>query len=170
MPEIFDCLTIGFNSTVRRLEALSQKSIPPNRRTSTEEDQPMKQEPANLAIVFVCRENLPDIMTTSLPLLITTSSSKPSRARLVNISRQTEARIAEALGQVRVGVLGLQEDDQRTGALTTFVRDNVDRIEVPWLEPAHDANYLPVTIKSSETGTKSKPAAEPRKKKRRKSG
>jgi ribonuclease P/MRP protein subunit POP3 len=150
MPAIYDHLTIGYNSTGRTLEALARSRQPPNMLAIS--DAEGRRDPATkLAAVFVCRKSLPEMMTSSLPMLLATSAPKATRARLVDISPQAEAKLAQALNQPRVGILGLQEDAPGSDALLRFVTENLDPVEVPWLEQACSFAYFPANIKIIET-------------------
>jgi ribonuclease P/MRP protein subunit POP3 len=167
MPEIYDNLTIGFNTTTRRLEALSQAQKP----SSLSEPQiPHQSEPApaNLLAVLVCRRSFPEIMTSSLPLLIATAaaSAKSSRTRLIEISPHSEAEIAQALSQPRVGVLGIENDAPGASTLARFVLENIDTVDIPWLEPQSIPVYLPLKIQSTVSAPKTKSSVDARKRKR----
>ncbi|KAL6245677.1 RNase P and RNase MRP subunit [Rhinocladiella similis] len=162
MPEIYGHLTIGFNSTIRRLEALASRRLPSSLLPKSDLERPQNL-PATLSAVFVCRGNLPDITTSSLSLQVATSAPRSARARLIPVSPQTEAKIARALNQPRVGLLGVQEDAPDADALLHWVSDNVDLVEIPWLEEVSSSTYLPVTVKTSEIATSPKPKTRKRK-------
>jgi len=164
MPESYDHVTIGFNSTVRRLEALAHRRKPFTLPRTTSPDLP-KDPGLNLSVVFVCRQTLPNIMTASLPLLVTTSAPQTTRARLVELSSQAEAKVARALNQPRVGVLGIEEGAPGADTLLRFVAENMGAVEVPWLEEASSPTYYPVHIKAVETGSKANSSARPGKRK-----
>jgi len=153
MPAIYDHLTIGYNSTGRTLEALARSRQPPNMLDNPDSERP-GDPVTKLSAVFVCRNSLPDIMTSSMPMLLATSAPKATRARLVDISLQSEAKLAQALNQPRVGMLGLQEDAPGSDALLRFVTENLDPVEVPWLEQACSSAYFPANIKTIETTRK----------------
>lgn len=162
MPEIYDRLTIGFNSTVRRLESLAQSRKPAIlSQDTTTEQQPHRSQ--DLSVVFVCRQTLPDIMTSTIPLLLATSAPKTTRARLVELSPQSEARLAQALNQPRLGVLGLEQNAPMFGTLLQFVADNIEAVAVTWLEHTTSTPYLPVNIESVEPSLKPKPGSQKRK-------
>jgi len=158
MPEIYDHLTIGFNSTIRRLEALA-RSQKPSILPQPTETPPPEHVNANLSVVFVCRQSLPDIMTSSIPILIATSAPKPTRAKLVELSSQAEAKVAQALQQPRVGVLGLEVQTSEADTLLRYVTENVDAVDIPWLDQDSTPAYLPVNINTIETTSKTKPRA-----------
>ncbi|KAK5026609.1 RNase P and RNase MRP subunit [Exophiala sideris] len=155
MPEIYDRLTIGFNSTVRRLESLARSRKPAILSQAVGIEQPPHAVP-DLSVVFVCRQALPNIMTSSMPLLLATSSPKTSRARLVELSTQSEAKLAQALNQPRLGVLGLEQDAAEFNTLVQFLEENIEAVEVIWLEHAASTPYLPVNVKTVETSPKPK--------------
>lgn len=154
LPETYNHLTVGFNSTVRRLESLASGRKPailsaatPTRPTAPE---------VNLSVVFVCRQNLPDIMTSSLPLLVASSAPKSKRSRLVELSSQAEAKIAQALQQPRVGVLGVEEGAPGAETVLRFVAESLDTVDVPWIDQPEHPVYFPVKVKTTEAGVKDK--------------
>jgi hypothetical protein len=164
MPDVYDHLTIGFNSTVRRLESLARNRKPQILVENTDREQP---EPGvNLSMVFVCRKTLPEIMTSTLPLLIATSASNPTRASLVEISAEAEEKIAQALYQPRIGVLGIDVEAVGAETLLQFVQNTITTVDVPWLDQTPPPVYHPVKVKTVVTAAKTKPAAQGRKRKR----
>jgi len=163
MPEVYDHITIGFNTTIRRLESLAVRQKPPT-LPQTIDEAPADKPPVELSVMFVCRESLPDIISSSLPLLIATSAPKTRRAKLVDISPQAEARIACALRQPRVGVLGVEEGAPDADALLQFVNETIAEVEVPWLEQGLSPAYYPVNIERVEIGSKKSTARTPKRK------
>lgn len=153
MPDIYDHLTIGFNSTVRRLEELARSQKP----QILADNNPQDEVPTNLSVVFVCRETLPNIMTSSLPLLMATLAPTPTQARLVEMSAQAEEKISQALCQPRVGVFGIEEGATGTASLLHFVKDNVEAVDVPWLDQESIRPiYYPVKIQTTVSSNKVK--------------
>lgn len=165
MPEIYNNLTIGFNTTIRRLEALSQVRKPSSLSEPTIAHQP-PPAPSNLLAVLVCRRSFPEVVTSSLPLLIATAAPKSSRSRLIEISPQSEAKIAQALRQPRVGVLGVENDAAGAATLARFVVENIEAVDIRWLEPLSTPAYLPVKIHSVAATPKQKSSGDTRKRKR----
>ncbi|EHY57799.1 RNase P and RNase MRP subunit [Exophiala dermatitidis] len=148
IPELYEHLTIGFNSTVRRLEGLARGQKPEVFPAVTTLPPPPDQI-SNLSLVLVCRRNLPDIMTSSLPLLVATSAPLANRARLIEVSPQAESKVAQALQQPRVGVLGVEAGAPGTETLSRFVTDTIPTVEVPWLDRPHNPTYFPVKVKTT---------------------
>ncbi len=147
MPSIFHHLTIGFNSTVRVLEAMS--------RCSDAGGLPDMQQSgdvvAKLGVVCICRSVLPDIITTSIPLLVATASSEGLPIRLVQLSANAKSLLAEALHQPRVGFLGVCIDAPDVEVFLSLVRAAVTPVQVPRLEGPARTRYLPVQIESTTT-------------------
>ncbi|KIW45680.1 uncharacterized protein PV06_04051 [Exophiala oligosperma] len=162
MPDVFGHLTIGFNSTIRRLEALASHRQPPSPLPKSDVKR-SRDPPAALSAVFVCRENLPDMLTSSLSLQVTTSAPRSTRARLIPVSPQSGAKIARALHQPRVGLLGVEKDAPGSKALLNWVSDNVELVEIPWLEKVSSSTYFPVSVKTHEITTDPKSKARKRK-------
>jgi len=165
MPEIYNNLTIGFNTTIRRLEALSQARKPSTLLEPKIAPHP-DPLPRNLLAVLVCRRSFPEVMTSSLPLLIATSAPKPSRSKLIQITPQSESKIAQALGQPRVGILGIENNAAGAATLARFVVENIEAVDIPWVEPLEAPEYLPVKIHSATTVLKEKSSGGARKRKR----
>lgn len=55
------------------------------------------------------------------------------------------------LGLPRVGFLGLMEDAPDATELVNFVREKVESVNVPLLEEAPRASYLPLQVQITET-------------------
>lgn len=166
MPDVYDHLTIGFNSTVRRLETLASSRKPQILAQDTDTT-PENDPPAHLPVVFVCRNNLPDIMTSSFPLLMATSAPSPTQARLVEMSAQAEEKISQALCQPRVGVLGIEEGAVGAASLLHFVKDNIEALDIPWLDrESSPPIYHPVKIHTTVSTPKIKPPSRGRKRKK----
>ncbi|OAG40312.1 hypothetical protein AYO21_05403 [Fonsecaea monophora] len=165
MPDVYDHLTLGFNTTVRRLESLAHQRKPKVLSQHTNDDSSPGHTFANLSVVFVCRRNLPDIMTSSIPLLLASSAPATTRARLVEWSSQAEEQVARALHQPRVGVLGIGEGAPGAETLLRFVQDNVDAVDVPWLDHTPKPTYHSVNIQTVESVSKPKATLQNRKRK-----
>ncbi|KAJ9608474.1 RNase P and RNase MRP subunit [Cladophialophora chaetospira] len=162
MPEVYDHLTVGFNSTVRRLESLARSRKPQILHADPDADPP-EAPGVNLATVFVCRKSLPDIMTSSIPILIATSAPISGRARLVNVSAEAEVKIARALHQPRVGVLGIELGTVGAESLLHYIQENVPTLDVPWLDQAPTYQSVNVTIVVSTGKTRAAPLSRKRK-------
>lgn len=97
--------------------------------------------------------------------MLVTAAAEPSRARLIAISPQSEAKIAKALRQPRVGVLGVEFNAPGVDHLIQVVLENIDQIDIPWLEQRSVPAYLPVKIDSTTIVPKTKPPVVTRKRK-----
>lgn len=154
MPELYSHLTIGFNSTVRKLESLAHSRKPAI--LSMTAAAPHENPQVNLSVVFVCRQNLPGIMTSTLPFLLATSAPKPNRAKLVELTSQAEAKIAQTIQQPRVGVLGCEEGAPGAESLLQFITENFQTVDVPWLDQPQTPLYFPIKVQTSEAFSKNK--------------
>lgn len=167
MPEVYDQLTIGFNCTVRRLEGLARRLMPQILSQTQAHDAKHAKDPGhNLSVVFVCRRTLPEIMTSTLPLLIATSAPTSTRAKLVDVSDEAEKKIARALHQPRVGVIGMELKTAGTEPLLRLLEENITPIDVPWLDQSSSPSYHPVKVHTVTTTPNSKPATQSRKRRR----
>ena len=159
-PEIHDHLTIGFNTTTRYLETLARNSNP---STEAEIDAVKAPEtsvrpslnPAEikpLAAVFAPRSGQPPVLYSHLPLLTKVASlavpSSPS-IRIISLPEGAEDRLKTVLGIPRVGIVGLVDGAPNASSLIKFIRQRVSEFEVPWLQEAVKATYLPVKINAN---------------------
>lgn len=149
-PEIAASLSIGFNSTERRLEAAAQRAAPiaiSNQGSSDARQTDLKP----LVAVFIDRSGCSPILYSHLPrLLAAASMASPSEPtiQLVTLPKGSTARLSIALHIPRVSILGLEQDAPHTRPLVQFLREHVPPIETPWLRIIQEGWYLPVAIKS----------------------
>lgn len=114
-PEALDFVTIGHNMTIRHLAELAQKSrqtlIHSQIVPATASSRP--DLPRLFVAVFVSRAGQPPMMHPHLPYLIKAASlfspSLPSMG-LITLPSGAEARLSNALGIRRVGLVGLLYD------------------------------------------------------------
>jgi len=154
-PEILRHLTVGLNTTSRHLEieaALSKPGalVPVDKEKETEQTSRKR-----LAVVFLPkpRDNL---VYSHLPLLCYTSSAthkdKAQRTRLVLLDSPCERTIATAMGLPRAGVIGVFDDAPGALSLLEYVRENVDPVEVPWLEKALSGQWMGMNVETRVPG------------------
>ncbi|TVY13676.1 hypothetical protein LARI1_G008407 [Lachnellula arida] len=171
VPEISSFVVVGLNSITRHLESSSKASKPKQARDyvievtkahepanakileiTNPEDKP--QPSPHLSAIFVPRSSQPSILHTHLPQLIATASKEHPdlpATRLVQLPKDCDARLCEALGLSRVSFIGLLEGAPHSKALVELVRESVSEIKVPWLHEAQKGKYLPVKINAIET-------------------
>lgn len=150
--QIQDYLTVGFNSTTRKLQSLSAARTPTGLYKAPSNGETVRSA-GQVAAVFVCRDSLPEIMTSSLPILISTAAPRETRARLIEISPQAEAKVAHALGLPRVGMLGLEPGAPGTEALLGLVLEKTQVVDVPWLDLTSLPSYVAVQVERMESTT-----------------
>lgn len=178
-PAILPHITIGFNSTLRKLQSQAASSTPPEViREGYSEQNPSSTETANLArgpgtqtnegpdsgerniaesglaAIFVCSKNMADILLNHLPILAYFASRlRPSDAAvlLIRLPDSAEARLSEILAQPHASVLGILQDAPESKTLLEFVRERVPVTQVPWLQQAASGMYQPlhVTVRES---------------------
>ncbi len=120
----------------------------------SEDNSPRPLSEPSLSAIFVCHSSLSTTVREHLPQLVFTASlAHPAlpAARLVELPNGSEARLCEALGIPRVSFIGILEGAPHSKPLIELVRECVPETEIPWLQQATQANYLPVKIKSIET-------------------
>ena len=142
-PPISSHVTVGFNSTFRRLQESSRHTAPSTLNTSLTDDRPSMP---SLAAIFVLGPYNPSFHA-HLPVLCTTSL-----VVLVHLAPLTAAsRVCESLKQPRAGLVGVFENAPHARPLLDFVKQHVPLVEVPWLEEAKAGAYLPLNIRTDVT-------------------
>ncbi|KAK2743068.1 hypothetical protein FQN57_005024 [Myotisia sp. PD_48] len=137
-PEILSHLTIGFNSTMRRLEMVCQASASAKPITSedpstTANDPCGDQGPealeeksqAKLAVVFVCRSTVPAPLVESMSFAVQNISrleKHDNHVQLIYLSKNAEERLSTAANLPKLGVIGV-EDCSLAQVLVDYVRD-----------------------------------------------
>jgi ribonuclease P/MRP protein subunit POP3 len=140
-PAVSPHLTIGFNSTMRRLEEHIDKVT-------------IAVGSESLAVMFICRSAVPEPILHSIPMLVAAASgATPMKEpiRLVDISSENEAAIALALGVPRISVLGMGENTTEAAALIQLVRDCIEPVDAPWLKTMARPSYLALKVNVSQT-------------------
>lgn len=154
-PKILEYLTVGLNTTSRHLETEAALSKP---GALTTEDKESKAEQATgnrLAVVFLPkpRDNL---VYSHLPLLCYTSSAnekdKVQQTRLVLLDPSSERILAASMGLPRAGVIGVFDNAPGAGPLLEYVRQNVDPVEIPWLEKALSGQWMGMNVETHIPG------------------
>lgn len=134
-PIIGKHVTVGLNSTSRRLEAFAKTSQDLAYTTP-------------LAAVFLTQSPLA-FQYTHLPVLValaTSSHPEISAPRLVPLDISAERRLSRALGIPRVGVIGVLQDAPGARPLIDYVREHVAVVEVPWVKETTEGKYLGTKI------------------------
>lgn len=156
IPDIQHHLTIGFNSTIRKLESFIMDS-----RSIENPDCYHNRSGPALFTIFVYLSSLPPVLTAPLPLLAATASTSASSStdvRLVPISPTNAPKIAKALKQPHAGFIGISELARGTEELHEVVRTNVEQIKLPWIQSSMCATYEPLKVQI-ENITVDKPSA-----------
>lgn len=129
-------ITIGFNSTVKKLE---EQAAPMRdrimKRTSTK-----SPSLSYVKYVFVARNDIGNPhLTSCFPLLtFTASRSLENRVKLVELPRGSMSKLLSVLQIDNVGILSFEEDWASGKPLFDFVCENVKDTPVPWLEYIFD--------------------------------
>ena len=170
-PEIFSSVTIGFNTTVRYLEALStaNKQLAVEKSANDDIEGFTATFPIPFAAVFVCRESLPALLTSSMPSSVAAASlahpDEPA-TRLVPLGQASEQRLAKALHQPKVGFIGVKQGCPGLIGLMALVQEKVAAIDVPWLRQARAGAYLPLNVLETEVSIGPKRPKDPKQRRR----
>lgn len=180
LPEISASVVVGLNRVTRHLESLSRSSKPfslpggkPDTSTGFDGDESREKVGEfigehlsssissvdtsmnrHFSAIFVPQSSQPAILQAHLPQAIVTASlvhPQLPATRLVQLPRNSEARLSEALGLPRVSFVGILEGAAHTKALMGLVLEYVPKIEIPWLKEIGTSTYLPVKINAIET-------------------
>lgn len=155
-PEILQHLTVGLNATSRHLKTEAALSKPGALTTAADKESKAEQTcTKRLAAIFLPKPK-DNLVYAHLPLLCYTSSAtqkdKAQQTRVVLLDPSSERTIATAMGLPRVGVIGVSEDAPGAGPLLEYVRENVDPVEIPWLEKALSGQWMGMTVETHIPG------------------
>jgi ribonuclease P/MRP protein subunit POP3 len=154
-PKILEHLTVGLNTTSRHLETEAALSKPGALTTEDKESKAEQAPGSRLAVVFLPkpRDNL---VYSHLPLLCYTSSAnekdKVQQTRLVLLDPSSERILAASMGLPRAGVIGVFDNAPGAGPLLEYVRQNVDPVEIPWLEKALSGQWMGTNVETHIPG------------------
>ncbi|KAI1001682.1 hypothetical protein K3495_g6519 [Podosphaera aphanis] len=171
-PQISSFVVTGLNSVLRSLESLAclaREKMVAQKSPSLEVDQANVSEitdspTQHFSVIFVLNSSQPTIFLDHLLQLVATASlAHPElpKTRLLQLPRDSGARLCESIGLARVSVIGVLEGAPLSTGLLEFVREHVAEVKNPWLLEARKGSYLPVTIKAVKTLA---PAAEKKQK------
>lgn len=151
-------ITIGFNSTVKKLELQAA----PNRdkvmgkrkrrgkgdgtkRVGSGTDKTSETTSAYTKYVFIAKSDIyPTIITECFPLLTYSASrSLDDRVKLVELPKGAMSRLSACLNTENTGIISLEEDWAEGRVLYDLVDKYVIDVEVPWLAGLFD-NSVPL--------------------------
>lgn len=164
-PEVLSFVMVGFNTVTRHLEVLAErctsKTAPESKSSGPVMDHRAQVDPDSiqqkrLVAIFVPRAELPKILYSHLPILIKTASlGSPSLPpiRLVPLASGADARLTQALGIPRVGMVGLMDNAPSASQLIQLTRTHVPTVEIPWLQESISGGFMPTTVNTVHTTT-----------------
>ncbi|KAG9660340.1 hypothetical protein KCU98_g3480, partial [Aureobasidium melanogenum] len=154
-PEILKHLTVGLNTTSRHLENEAALSKPGALLTADKETKAEQVIAKHLAVVFLLKPK-DNLVYAHLPLLCYTAScaqkNKAQCTRLVLLDPSCERTFATAMGLPRAGVIGVFDNAPGAAPLLEYVRDNVDPVEVPWLDKALSGHWMGINVETHVPG------------------
>ncbi|KAJ2501946.1 RNase P and RNase MRP subunit [Coemansia sp. RSA 1972] len=123
--KLLDFVCIGINSTTRALERQAQQNT---------------LHASDLALVIVCKGDVEPQLVAHFPgLAHAARSAKPDsvrredKLRLVGVNAGAEQRLALAVGQHRVSVLGIRAGIEEFDAIVEKARNGCSVPSVPWI-------------------------------------
>ncbi|OBA20993.1 hypothetical protein METBIDRAFT_41210 [Metschnikowia bicuspidata var. bicuspidata NRRL YB-4993] len=147
VPEVAGKITIGFNSTVKKLE----KQAGPNRakllgKPPKRSKQEQPNTPGYVKYVFVAKSDISTSLLTSCFPLLTYSASRSAldRVKLVELPRGAMQKLSKVLRTDNVSIISLEEKWADGKLLFDVVDSNIRDVEVPWLAALFDENSAPV--------------------------
>lgn len=154
-PEITKYLTVGLNTTSRHLEAEAALSKPGVLEPMEKEGKAEQTSTKRLAAIFLPKPK-DNLVYAHLPLLCYTSSAtqkdKAQQTRMILLDPSSERTIATAMSLPRAGVIGVCEDAPGAGPLLEYVRENVNPVEIPWLEKALSGQWMGMNVETHIPG------------------
>jgi ribonuclease P/MRP protein subunit POP3 len=174
LPAVQNHVTVGLNSTTRYLESVlhTVATREPLASEAPDNDNPDKDfflshpdvlsqrnaelnedNPHHLAAIFMTEATANYLPYTHLPTLAALASARHPATpaiRIVQLKASAEAKICEALGLPRAGIVGVLEDAPGAGPLVEYVRDFVNAVEVPWTREVADGKWLGTKILLAE--------------------
>lgn len=135
--ELDDKITIGFNSTVKRLE----EQAAPNRekmfkKLSNKREDTTTKKPY-VKYVFVAKADITTPLLTSCFPLLTFSASRSleDRVKLIELPRGSMEKLLKTLQTERVTILSLSSEWLEAAPLFNLIDSSIQDVSVPWLEP-----------------------------------
>lgn len=139
-PAIQSQMTIGFNSTVKKLE--SQASCKMRHKSTTKKHKKLKviENSTQLKYIFVAKSDIqPALLTQSFPVLsFTASESLGNRIKLVELPKGAMNKLSESLNMKNIGIIGLTNNAKEAKPLYDLVNLNITDIDIPWLSGIFD--------------------------------
>ena len=165
IPEISKYVTIGFNSTMRYLDALAHMSAPMvyeagvSKSTKTRPHDAKDQEWPSalsqmepLAAVFIPHSDQASTLFAHLPALVqigVLGVPDSIKTRLVMLPKAAEVKLSAALGIPRVAIIGLMDGAPIVSKLIETVRARVPLVAVKRLERVAEVSYSPVNTEQT---------------------
>ena len=137
VPSVALKITIGFNSTVKKLEVQAK----PNRaKLLGKKIKPNDQAEGYVKYVFVAKSDISTALLTSCFPLLTFSASRSARDRvkLVELPKGAAGKLLSVLRTENVTILSLEEDWAEGKLLFDVVNSTISDVEVPWLAGLFD--------------------------------
>lgn len=152
-PIVADKITMGFNSTVKKLELQAapnrDKVMGKRKKNSKEEgvkrvktgpEETSETASSYVKYVFIAKSDIyPTILTECFPLLtFSASRSLKDRVKLVELPKGAMSRLSTCLNTENTGIISLEEDWAEGRALYDLIDKYVVDVEVPWLAGIFD--------------------------------
>ncbi|WPK27404.1 hypothetical protein PUMCH_004791 [Australozyma saopauloensis] len=145
-------ITVGFNSTVKRLEAqaapnreklLGKKVSRKAKSGNSSNEAPALSglsEPEYVGFVFVAKADITTALLTDCFPQLALAASQPGRSRvkLVALPRGAASRLLKVLHTENATIVSLCEGWADAEPLYTLLRDEIPDVQVPWLEQLFD--------------------------------
>lgn len=130
-PAMLNHMTLGFNSTIKRLESQADEK---RQILTGQSKRPRNSFDSYLKYVFVAKNDIsPPILTQSFPVLCyTASQSLENRVKLIELPKGSMERLSSILNIKHTGIIGITENFTDAKPLLTLV-DGIKDVDMPWL-------------------------------------
>ena len=159
-PGIQAFLTVGLNSITRHLEQLASLSVPfvlavpPGNDSPAPSKAPGDPSLKHMDVMFLPHSPEQMIYAHLPTLSLAASKTHPDRprTRLVSLKdKDSQIRMAKAMGLPQVGVVGILEGAPGAGPLVEYVTNHLKQVKVPWLCESLDYQGLKVEVTEGQS-------------------
>lgn len=146
VPEVASKITVGFNSTMRKLEEQAApnraKVLKLKKRKRAKTDTPARDRYTKY--VFVAKSDITTLLLTNPFPLLTFSASRSlqDRVKLVELPKGAMTKLLTALHTENVGILSLESGWKEGAPLFALIDKQVQDVDVPWLQGLFDDEFV----------------------------
>ncbi|KAH3673553.1 hypothetical protein WICMUC_003660 [Wickerhamomyces mucosus] len=122
-PEVLKYLTLGFNSTVQKLENQVKLQIQGQQEHTTEFTK----------YLFICQKDIkPQLILSQFPTLVYMSSSESFKVKLISLPKGSLDQIEQLIGS-KTSIIGMSSNEIISKDFKELL-ENVPDVDIPWLK------------------------------------